>query len=106
MHVYLNPPANNGTMSVLDRSHLLGNLPYNKKQLSNDSYTDLIPEKIDSIKNEFQELHIELECGDCFIFHQDLIHKSNYNSSKLSRPVGIFRLTTELESDFEISPEL
>ena len=97
--------VNNGTMSILDGSHRLGTINYEKKRYSKNSYTDLIPENIDIKKKEFKELHVELEVGDCFIFHKDIIHKSNYNNSDLCRPVGIFRLTTSPEDDFVIGRE-
>ena len=53
-----------------------------------------------------KELFNFLEVGDVLIFHKDLIHKSNYNSSELTRPVGIGRLTTSLNANWKRqSPE-
>ena len=86
----------NGAMSVLAKSHKLGNLSYNKKRFSGDSYTDLIPVGIEDIVNDFQEIHLKLEPGDCVFFDGNLIHRSNFNSSDRCRLAGVVRLTTGL----------
>lgn len=90
----------NGTMSVLAGSHKLETLDYSKERKNTDSYTDLIPLNIDEIKENFEERYNFLEVGDVLIFHKDLIHRSNFNSSNLSRPVGINRLTTSAFGDW------
>ena len=90
----------NGTMSVIPGTHKMGTLPFEKSRLSNDSYTDLVPKGIDEIVQSYDEIHLDLDLGDCVIFHKDLIHKSNYNQSNLCRPVGIFRFTQSLEGDW------
>ena len=96
----------NGTMSVLSGSHKLGTLNFKKSRISDDSYTDLIPKGIDKIKKSFNEVFNYLELGDVVIFHKDLIHKSNSNFSKLTRPVGISRLTTSYAGNFKnLTPE-
>jgi ectoine hydroxylase-related dioxygenase (phytanoyl-CoA dioxygenase family) len=86
----------NGTMSILSQSHKLGNLDYHKKRFSGDSYTDLIPVGIENIVSEFEEIHLELEPGDCVFFDGNLIHRSNFNSSDRCRLAGVVRLTTGL----------
>lgn len=91
----------NGTMSVLSGSHKLGTLNFKKSRISHNSYTDLIPEGIDKIKKSFNEVFNFLELGDVVIFHKDLIHKSNSNFSKLTRPVGVSRLTTSYGGNFK-----
>ena len=83
-------------MSVLSKSHKLKNLKYIKKRISNNSYTNLIPKNIEKIKKNFDEIYLELYVGDVVFFHKDLIHKSNYNSTKRCRPVGIGRYTSSL----------
>jgi len=90
----------NGTMSIIPSSHKYGTLDYEKKKSSSNSYTDLIPINIQKITSELPEIHLELELGDCVIFHKDLIHKSNFNESNLCRPVGIARLTQSLRGDW------
>ena len=84
---------NNGTMSVLRGSHKIGTVSFEKKKVSQNAYTNLIPTTIEKIKEEFQEVHCILEPGDCVVFHKDLVHKSNFNASNLCRPVGTARLT-------------
>ena len=90
----------NGTMSILPKTHTLGTLDYRKTRLANNSYTSLIPTNINEIKNNYEEVHCELELGDCVIFHKDLMHKSNFNHSDLCRPAGFSRLTQSLNGDW------
>jgi len=71
----------NGTMSVLPGTHKLGTLDYEKSRSAKNSYTNLIPAGIDQITETNKELFNYLDVGDVLIFHKDLIHKSNYNSS-------------------------
>ncbi len=86
----------NGTMSILPGTHELTNLEYEKSRKSDDSYTDLIPKNINEVINDYPELHCNLKVGDVIFFHKDLIHRSNYNSSPLTRVVGIHRLTQSI----------
>jgi ectoine hydroxylase-related dioxygenase (phytanoyl-CoA dioxygenase family) len=93
-------------MSVLSGSHKCGLLEFEKKRISSDSYTDLVPKNIDSIKSMYSEEFCELELGDCVIFNELLIHKSNYNNSDSCRTVSVWRViantnlsTTLLNSD-------
>ena len=96
----------NGTMSILPRTHKLGTLEYEKQSRKSDAYTNLLPKNMNEIVADFPELHCYLEVGDAIFFHQDLIHKSNYNSSALCRLVGIQRLTQSISGDWRIrSPE-
>ena len=88
-----NSTRENGTMSVLAGSHKIGTVSFEKKRVSQNSYTNLIPTEIEKIQSEFPEVHCILEPGDCVVFHKDLVHKSNFNASKLCRPVGTARLT-------------
>jgi ectoine hydroxylase-related dioxygenase (phytanoyl-CoA dioxygenase family) len=92
--------AQNGTMSILPGTHKLGTLEYQKSRNSKDSYTDLLPKNMSEIIGSFPELHCYLEVGDVILFHKDLVHKSNYNSSALCRPVGIYRLTQSISGDW------
>ena len=92
----------NGTMSILPSSQKYGTLTFEKKRISQDSYTDLVPSGIEAITSKLPELHCQLELGDCVIFHKDLIHKSNFNSSHLCRPVGVSRFTQSLVGDWVI----
>jgi hypothetical protein len=90
----------NGTMSILPSSHNYGTLTFEKKRISQDSYTDLVPSGVEAITSKLPELHCQLELGDCVIFHKDLIHKSNFNSSNLCRLAGVSRFTQSLVGDW------
>jgi len=61
---------------------------------------DLVPTNIEEITANIPELHCYLELGDVVIFHKNLIHKSNFNSSSLCRPVGVSRFTQSLIGDW------
>ena len=82
----------NGTMSVLDKSHKIKNLPF-KKIIKKNSYTDLIPQNMDNIQKKYEEVFLNINIGDILFFHKDLIHKSNYNNSNKPRVcyVGRFK---------------
>jgi|TARA_B100000768_G_C11158995_1_gene323700 ectoine hydroxylase-related dioxygenase (phytanoyl-CoA dioxygenase family) len=84
----------NGSMSALSGSHKLGNIKYQNKKKSKDSYTDKIPQNINMISRKYKEVLFELDVGDVVFFHKDLIHKSNFNHTKTSRPVGVGRYTS------------
>lgn len=90
----------NGTMSVLDRSHKLGPLPFAKSRTAADGFTDLVPVDIEAIKVGSPEIHCHLEPGDVVVFHKDCIHRSNFNGSESCRLVGVSRLTQQYNVDF------
>ena len=90
----------NGTMSILAGSHKLKTLDFEKSQKYDNSYTDLVPVNIDQIKESCEERYIFLEVGDVIIFHKDTIHRSNFNHSDKTRPVGVNRITTTTEGDW------
>ena len=87
-------------MSMLSGSHVLGPVSFEKKRISNDSVTNLVPVEIDKIKKQFQEVHCILKPGDCVVFHKDLVHKSNFNASNSCRLVGTARLTQEKHGEW------
>jgi hypothetical protein len=86
----------NGTMSVLPKSHKLGTLDFQKSSTTeaNNAKTNLIPVDIEKIQKNHEEIFNYLEIGDVVIFHKDLIHKSNYNASDKTRLIGTIRVTT------------
>lgn len=98
--IFRQSTVNNGTMSALKSSHNVGRLDYMKSRISDNSYTDLIPKNIDALAKEYLEIHFELNPGDCLIFHQDLIHKSNFNNSEKCRSAGVLRLTQDISGDW------
>ena len=95
----------NGTMSVLSKTHTLGNLKYIKKRFSKNSFTDLIPIGIEKIKNKYEEIFFELNLRDVVFFHKYLIHKSNFNNTNKCRIVGIGRFTNAFKNlkNFEVT---
>jgi|688.fasta_scaffold501654_2 ectoine hydroxylase-related dioxygenase (phytanoyl-CoA dioxygenase family) len=84
----------NGTMSVLDKSHKMMDLPY-KKIVKKNSYTDLIPENIEEILKNYKEIFLNINVGDIIFFHKNLIHKSNLNNSKKPRVCFVGRFTQD-----------
>ena len=98
--IFRNSNLENGTMSLIPSCHNYGTLEFEKKRISKDSYTDLIPYKIEEITLKLPEFHCQLDLGDCVFFHKDLIHKSNFNHSELCRPVGVSRFTQSLIGDW------
>ena len=92
--IFFKSDYNNGSMSVLSKSHKEGLLKYTKKRRSYNSYTNLVPKNINKLKKKYEEVLIELNLGDVVFFHKDLIHKSNYNYTNLPRPVGLGRFAS------------
>ena len=73
--------------------------------MNKNSYTDLIPNKIQIMREKYEEVLLELEVGDVAFFHKDLIHKSNYNYTNKPRPVGIGRFTSNIGNFNRLKPE-
>jgi ectoine hydroxylase-related dioxygenase (phytanoyl-CoA dioxygenase family) len=87
----------NGTMSVLARSHLMGNI----KQVKNIKYSEksintYLPTDIRKIKKRFKEKFIKMNLGDVCLFHENIIHKTNKNYTNKIRFVPIIRLKSLL----------
>jgi len=104
VHFPIFVPSNvdNGTMSLLEGSHIEGQLPFLKSRLSEDSYTDLIPENIELHQNKYPEVFAELELGDCIIFDEFTIHKSNFNNTDQCRTVSVWRVFGNINSNAPI----
>lgn len=90
--IFLPSSVLNGTMSLLEGSHIEGQLPFNKIRKYENSYTDLIPVDIEKYQEKYDEVFAELDLGDCIIFDEFTIHKSNYNNSDLCRTVSVWRV--------------
>jgi ectoine hydroxylase-related dioxygenase (phytanoyl-CoA dioxygenase family) len=82
----------NGTMSVLKGSHRLGRLPYTRHKSASDSATTLLPDNIEALVTRYSEEYCLLEPGDVLMFHMDLVHRSNANTSERPRFTGLIRL--------------
>ena len=82
----------NGTMSVLESSHSLGeiaNYSYNRK-FKKGVYS-YIPDDIKLMKKYFKERFLSMDIGDVCIFHEHIIHRSNVNKTNKIRFAGINR---------------
>jgi len=90
----------NGTMSVLEGSHREGVLETDRSKVSDNSYTNMVPKRINELKSKYREVAFHLELGDIALFHKDLVHKSNPNLSSALRPPAVFRLTQDLRYGF------
>ncbi len=96
----------NGALSYLSKSCSLGELKF-KKELKQNGYTSLIPENIEEIKKNFNEVQPSLELGDCLFFDEYCIHKSNYNNTEEPSTCGLFRFTSQnnAKSYRQLTPE-
>ncbi|WP_421781045.1 phytanoyl-CoA dioxygenase family protein [Kiloniella litopenaei] len=79
-----------GTMSTLDGSHKEGLLPYYCKKKVN-GFTELVPRDVDELTKKYNEDFCELLLGDVYLFHHNLIHRSNWNSTSRTRFSGCIR---------------
>jgi ectoine hydroxylase-related dioxygenase (phytanoyl-CoA dioxygenase family) len=82
----------NGTMSVLEGSHSLGeisNYTYNRK-FKKGVYS-YIPNDIKLMKKYFKEKFLNMDMGDVCIFHEHITHRSNINKTNKVRFAGIIR---------------
>lgn len=82
----------NGTMSLLKGSHKKGTLPYRKVRATADSATSLVPEGMDKLVDEFEKVDFVADPGDAIVFHNDMIHTSNLNTSGRPRITGLVRI--------------
>ena len=89
----------NGALSYLAKSSILGELKFKKKKkLDPNGYTSLIPDNIEELKINFEELQPSLELGDCLFFDEYCIHKSNFNNSDKPCSCGLFRFTSQIDA--------
>lgn len=82
----------NGTMSVLKKSHNLGKLKYDSFQRTKDSLVNLKVRSIDKYINVYEEIPLTMNLGDVAIFHNNTIHRSNHNISEYVRFSGVVRV--------------
>jgi ectoine hydroxylase len=73
----------NGCLRLLKGSHKLGRLNHVNYNGAADTGVDL--ERLSIIKNQFEEVPIELDCGDIVLFHCNMLHASDDNRSQKSR---------------------
>ena len=82
----------NGTMSVLEGSHNLGEiLDYSYNRKNKKSIYSYIPTDIKLMKKYFKEKYLTMDLGDVCIFHENIVHRSNLNKTNKVRFAGINR---------------
>tara|TARA_B100002052_G_scaffold255304_1_gene245426 strand:- start:718 stop:1419 length:702 start_codon:yes stop_codon:yes gene_type:complete len=83
----------NGTMSVLSGSHNLGFIKkVDNYKLSKKSINSFVPKNIVNIKKKYPEKFINMNLKDILLFDENIIHRSNKNTSDKVRFAGIIRL--------------
>ena len=82
----------NGTMSVLEGSHTLGEiLDYSYNRKYKKGVYSYIPRDIKLMKKYFKERYLNMDLGDVCIFHENIVHRSNLNKTNKIRFAGINR---------------
>ena len=82
----------NGTMSVLEGSHTLGEiLDYSYNRKYKKGVYSYIPRDIKLMKKYFKEKYLTMDLGDVCIFHENIVHRSNLNKTNKVRFSGINR---------------
>ena len=84
----------NGTISLLKGSHKLGPLPFKRVQDADDASTSLIPEGIDDFAEDYEEAFFLAEPGDIILFFENLIHRSNRNTTTRPRITFVGRFAS------------
>ena len=94
----------NGCMTFLEGSHNLGVLGFKKIKYENMGYTTNSVENIDTIIEQHRHIACELSVGDCVIFNDSLIHRSNKNLTQFCRVAAVFkiRFTDNLEKHLSL----
>ena len=83
----------NGTMSVLKKSHILGEIKdVTNIKLSKNSINTFFPKNILKLKKRFNEKFIKMKIRDICVFSENIIHRSNKNFTNKIRFVPIIRL--------------
>ncbi len=91
--IFFKANKKNGSMSALMGSHKLGKIKKIKTTGKKNGFTSYMPQNIENIKKFYKEVIYEAKLGDVVYFHQNLIHKSNYNFTNKCRIIGQFRLS-------------
>ena len=89
----------NGAMSLLENSHKLGLLDFEKFKFQNDGYTTNKVAGMEDILKTHRELFCGMDVGDCMFFCDALIHKSNNNRTQLCRMAGVMKYSLDPSYD-------
>ena len=90
--VFMKADSSNGSMSVLEGSNLLGHLEFVERQASQDAVRNRKIIGIETLVKSSREVVFEMSLGDCGVFLDHTIHRSNVNSSKFARLSGVVRV--------------
>ncbi|GAA5506762.1 phytanoyl-CoA dioxygenase family protein [Novipirellula caenicola] len=81
----------NGSMSVLRGSHVMGKLPFDKVKEHENGATTLVPKGIQEYEEAFEEVVFEADPGSVVMFNRHLIHRSNQNQTPRPRITAVIR---------------
>ncbi|MBW8640729.1 phytanoyl-CoA dioxygenase family protein [Hoeflea sp. WL0058] len=76
-------PSNkaNGCLQVLKGSHILGRLDH----IREDGQTNVDKPYLNAAVERFEHVYVEMEAGDALVFHSNLLHRSDANTSDTYR---------------------
>ena len=94
--IFFTANKKNGSMSALLGSHKLGRINNTTTEGKQNGFKSYVPNKIDMLKENYKEILYEAQLGDVVYFHQNLLHKSNSNSTKNCRIIGQFRIADNI----------
>ena len=94
MPVFERADLANGTVSLLKGSHKLGPLPFDKVQDAPDAATSLVPQGVEEFEQQYEIDHFVADPGDIILFYENLIHRSNQNTTERPRVTFVGRLTS------------
>ena len=92
--IFLDVCLENGAMSFLKGSHRAGVLGYCKEKSHSMGYTTNKVADIETVQKGCEELICSLNLGDCVIFSDTIVHRSNPNQTGLCRFAGVFKFST------------
>ena len=82
----------NGTMSVLSGSNIEGFIQSVKNiKKHQKSVNSFVPTRIKKLKKKYKETFINMKKKDFVLFHENIIHRTNKNTSNKIRLACIFR---------------
>ena len=96
--IFFNANKKNGSMSALSGSHKIGKIKKIKAIGKKNGFTSFLPINIENIKKKYDEIIFEAKVGDVVYFHQNLLHKSNFNFTNNCRIIGQFRLSDNFKN--------
>jgi|TARA_B110000027_G_scaffold132706_1_gene159454 hypothetical protein len=108
--VFADKSDKNGTMYIKEKSHKLGDLPFNEyqghdKETENKKNHFLQYEVPDNFVKNLKTYKAKLNVGDLLIFHRKAVHTSSFNYSKKYSFAVVFRVW-DMSKDLTTSGDL